>query len=78
MSDLINNVERSMFTFNLNNITNICFKKSINFENMKNNNNTLSDEEKARFDNCIDKYLLAFNIVKEETQSHIENFFKNN
>ena len=77
MSDLIKNVERSMFTFNVGNITEICFEKVIKNIN-KSYSKKLDDTEKSRLDNCIDKYLLAFNIVKEETNSHIENYFASN
>jgi len=78
MSDLIKNVERSMFTFNLSNITEICFEKTFKTIDSKAYSKKLTDNEKAKLDNCIDKYLLAFNIVKEETNNHIESFFTQN
>ena len=72
MSDLLKNVERAMYTFNMNNIIEICFEKTIKKDEFK--DNFLSDTEKARIDNCIDKYLLGFNIVKEQTYSHVERY----
>jgi len=71
MSDLLKNVERTMYTFNFNNIVEICFDKTIKFEGNK-KNRKLCNEEKILFDNCIDKYLSAFNIVKDTSLDHIE------
>ena len=59
---------------NLNNITEICFEKTIS-SNQNINSTKLNDTERTSLDNCIDKYLLAFNIVKQETNDHIEKFF---
>lgn len=70
MSDLIKNIERTMFTFNFNNIVEICFDKTIKFEG--NTNKKLTTDEKILFDNCIDKYLGSFHIVKDTTMEHIE------
>ena len=75
MSDLLKNVERTMYTFNFSNIVEICFDKTVKFE--KDNNNTrLSIEEKILFDNCIDKYLNSFHIVKDTSLEHIEKLLK--
>jgi len=71
MSDLIKNVERAMFTMNFNNIVEICFDKTIMLEG-NNKNKKLTTEEKILFDNCIDKYISSFHIVKETSLDHIE------
>lgn len=75
MSDLIKNVERSMYTFNFNNITEICFNKTIQLDYKTNFNKKLSEIEKILFDNCIDKYMMSFNIVKDVTNEHLELLF---
>ncbi len=71
MSDLLKNVERTMYTFNFNNIVEICFDKTVKLEVDK-SNRKLSIQEKVLFDNCIDKYLSAFHIVKDTSLDHIE------
>ncbi len=75
MSELLKNVERTMYTFNYSNIVEICFNKT----NIEVNSNTrkLTDSEKIKFDNCIDKYMSAFNIVKDNTHTHLERLFNN-
>ncbi len=75
MSELLKNVERTMYTFNFSNIVEICFNKSIIIDK-QNHNYKLSDEEKIKFDNCIDKYMMTFNIVKDTTHNHLEQLFK--
>ncbi len=76
-SDLFKNVERSLFTFNLNNIVEICFDKVINTEgkSFQIGNPKLSINEKVLLDNCIDKYMSSFNIVKDTTMVHLDNLF---
>lgn len=79
MSDLLKNVERAMYSFNFNNIVEICFDKTINFSTEENKiNSKLSIEEKVLFDNCIDKYMSAFNIVKDTSLNHIEKLVNRN
>ena len=77
MGELLKNVERSMYVFNLNNIIDICYEKSINFKENKEVSNRLSQSEKFLVDNCIDKYMQSFGIVKNETLSHVSEIFKN-
>lgn len=60
-----------MFTMNFNNIVEICFDKTIMFEK-NDKNKRLTTEEKILFDNCIDKYMSSFHIVKETSLDHIE------
>ncbi len=76
-SELFKNVERSLYTFNFNNIIDICFDKVMKRDesNGIKQNPKLSDDEKILFDNCIDKYMLSFNIVKETSGEHLENLF---
>lgn len=76
-SDLFRNVDRSLFTFNLNNIIEICYDKVIPVESktFQIGNAKLSTKEKALLDNCIDKYMSSFNIVKETTIEHLDNLF---
>lgn len=76
MSELFKNIERSMFTLNMNNIVEICFDK-INEQKTLFDTKNLSMKEKAVFDNCIDKYLQSFNIVSNITKEHIEPLFEN-
>jgi hypothetical protein len=73
-SELVKNVERSMYTFNFNNIVEICFDKVISNES-KLKGNKLNEKERVAFDNCIDKYILSFNIVKEEATEHLDKIF---
>lgn len=75
-NELVKNVERSMYTFNLNNIIELCFQKVILQGELK-NGNKLNENEKVALDNCIDKYMLSFNIVKEVTTDHLEKIFNN-
>jgi len=70
MSDVLKNVERTMFTLNYNNIVETCFNKTINFEE-RNHGRKLSEEENIMFDNCIDKYISSFHIVKDSSLDHI-------
>jgi hypothetical protein len=75
-SDLLKNIERSLYTFNFNNIVELCFSKIIKYDpkNLnKINTMKLSEQEKVLFDNCIDKYMLSFNIVKDQSIEHIDN-----
>jgi hypothetical protein len=76
-SELFKNIERSLYTFNFNNIIDICFDKVMKRDETTSTkrNPKLSDEEKILFDNCIDKYMLSFNIVKETSSEHLENLF---
>jgi len=76
-SDLFKNVERSLFTFNLNNIIEICYDKAIQGEGkqIQKSQAKLSINEKVLLDNCIDKYMSSFNIVKETTIEHLDNLF---
>jgi hypothetical protein len=76
-SDLFRNLDRSMFTFNSNNIIELCFEKTISVEGktFERKNAKLSDDEKALLDNCIDKYMLSFNIVKQTTFEHLDKLF---
>lgn len=76
-SELFTNIERSLYTFNFNNIIDICFDKVMKRDEatLTKRNPKLSDEEKILFDNCIDKYMLSFNIVKETSSEHLENLF---
>jgi len=76
-SDLFKNIDRSLFTFNLNNIIEICYDKVVNTEgkNFTLNQSKLSMNEKVLLDNCIDKYMSSFNIVKETTIEHLDNLF---
>ncbi len=76
-SDLFRNVERSLFTFNLNNIIEICYDKVILTEgkSFQFGQAKLTTNEKALLDNCIDKYMSSFNIVKETTLDHLDNLF---
>jgi transcriptional regulator with PAS, ATPase and Fis domain len=77
-SELFKNIERSLYTFNFNNIIDICFDKVMKADDVGRNiktNPKLSDDEKILFDNCIDKYMLSFNIVKETSSEHLENLF---
>jgi hypothetical protein len=76
MSELLKNVERTMYTFNFSNIVEICFNKTVTID-INNNTRKLNENEKIKFDNCIDKYMSAFNIVKENTNAHLERLFKN-
>jgi hypothetical protein len=90
MTELLKNIERSMYTFNFNNIVEICFDKVIKFNNSNNgdenklisvlskdNLTKLTEREKILLDNCIDKYMLSFNVVKESTISHLDKMFNN-
>ncbi len=79
-SELFKNIERSLYTFNFNNMIDLCFDKAIGFDNDSKNSKTtrgskLTVQEKVSFDNCIDKYMLSFNIVKETASEHLENLF---
>jgi hypothetical protein len=76
-SDLFKNVDRSLFTFNLNNIIEICYDKVVSTEgkNFALNQSKLSMNEKVLLDNCIDKYMKSFNIVKQTTIEHLDNLF---
>lgn len=74
MSELLKNVERSLYTFNFNNMVEICYDKVIKFDTTK---GRLSDTEKIMLDNCIDKYMMSFNIVKDTTLSHLDKLFSN-
>ena len=69
-SDLLKNLERSIYTFNLHNINEICFNKVIQLKDINRQNNKTIKEFKEldfiEFDNCIDKYLEAFKIIKDE------------
>jgi hypothetical protein len=76
MSELLKNVERTMYTFNFSNIVEICFNKTISVD-LNSNTKKLTENEKIKFDNCIDKYMSAFNIVKDSTNTHLEKLFKN-
>jgi hypothetical protein len=76
MSELLKNVERTMYTFNFSNIVELCFNKTIAID-LSNKSRKLSENEKIKFDNCVDKYMSAFNIVKENTNSHLEKLFNN-
>ena len=75
MSELFNNVERMQYTFNLNNVVQMCFKKAIDKEAMT--SWELNDLEKGRLDNCVDKYLESFNLVKEVTKEQVEKIVNN-
>jgi hypothetical protein len=75
MSELLKNVERTMYTFNFNNIVEICFNKTIKLDSMQPGVKKLSDSEKILFDNCIDKYMLAFGVVRDTTNTHLEALF---
>jgi hypothetical protein len=77
MGELLKNVERSMYVFNLNNIIDICYEKTINIVENGSSKDKLSQSEKILVDNCIDKYMQSFGIVKTETLSHISDIFKN-
>ncbi len=76
-SDLFKNVDRSLFTFNLNNIIEICYDKVVHIEgaHFQFSQAKLSTNEKVLLDNCIDKYMTSFNIVKETTLEHLDNLF---
>jgi len=81
-SELFKNIDRSLYTFNFNNIVELCFDKVVNL-NYSNSSNgrvstgsKLTDNEKALLDNCIDKYMLSFNIVKETSNEHLEKLFE--
>jgi hypothetical protein len=76
-SDLFKNIERSLYTFNFNNIVDICFDKVISGNSLENINKSskLTQDEKILIDNCIDKYMLSFNIVKDTSTQHLENLF---
>ena len=76
-SDLFKNIERSLYTFNFNNIVDICFDKVISGNSLENINKSskLTQDEKILIDNCIDKYMLSFNIVKDTSSQHLENLF---
>lgn len=75
MSDLLKNVDRTMYTFNFSNIVEICFDKTVKLDKDQ-NNKRLSVEEKILFDNCIDKYLSSFHIVKDTSLEHIEKLLR--
>ena len=77
MGELFTNVERSMYVFNLNNIIEICYDKTIDFKDKKDLSDKLNQDEKILVDNCIDKYMQSFGIVKNETLTHINEIFKN-
>ena len=77
MGELLKNVERSMYVFNLNNIIDICYQKTITFEQNSKLSDKLTQEEKILVDNCIDKYMQSFGIVKDETISHVTEIFRN-
>lgn len=77
MGDLLKNVERSMYVFNLNNIVDICHQKVIMNQTGQAGQTKLNQEEKILLDNCIDKYMQAFGVVKEETLSHLTDIIKN-
>ena len=77
MGELLKNDERSMYVFNLNNIIDICYEKTINFKDNNDLTNKLSQSEKILVDNCIDKYMQSFGIVKTVTLSHVSEIFKN-
>ena len=51
MGELLKNVERSMYVFNLNNIIDICYEKTINFKDNNDLTNKLSQSEKILVDN---------------------------
>lgn len=77
-SELFKNIERSLYTFNFNNLVEICFDKvvSINPQQGKIFTSTkLSEKEQILFDNCIDKYMESFNLVRNTTNQHLENLF---
>ena len=79
-SELFKNIERSLYTFNFNNMIDLCFEKAINQDKTDgiskfSAHTKLSVQEKILFDNCIDKYMLRFNVVKETSSEHLENLF---
>lgn len=61
-NDLFNNIERSIYTFNIGNINEICFNKVFN----KDSNKVPTELDYIKMDNCIDKYFETFEIVKNE------------
>jgi hypothetical protein len=71
-NNLFNTIERSIFTFNLNQITEICFEKLLkhNHDNM-NKLNVDKEINKIILDNCVDKYFQTFKLVKEESIERI-------
>lgn len=68
-NDLFTNLERSLFTFNLSHINEICFNKIY-----PNGVQTATKEaDLIKFDNCVDKYIAAFKEVREVTKDKIFN-----
>ena len=61
-SDLFKNIERSIFTFNVGAISEICFHKVIPGKDVLKSKTT--ESQIVEYDNCIDKYMLAFEEVK--------------
>ncbi len=76
-SDLLKNLERSIYTFNLHNINEICFNKVLQLKNISeqsiNNIKEFKELDYIAFDNCIDKYLEAFKLIKAESLDKISN-----
>ena len=72
---LFNAVERSMLTFNLNNINEICFSQ-VEKALGSNSYNYSNEKVKILVDNCIDKYFQTFKIVKVNTYNHLQEIKK--
>ena len=71
-NDLFNNIERSIYTFNLGNINEICFNKVFNSSsNIKFKTKPL-ERDYVLYDNCLDKYFETFEIVKNSIKKIIK------
>lgn len=59
----MNNLERTLFTFNLEQVNNVCFQH-VFWTKGDLTSSRITSEQKVQIEACVEKYLEAFNIVK--------------
>jgi len=60
---LMNNLERSLFTFNMDHLSEVCFHH-VFWSKADLGSSGITSEQKRQVEACVEKYIEAFNIVK--------------
>lgn len=67
---LLENIDRTVFTFNMHNLSEMCFNKVFKKNSIVNGD--LSKEHQKQIDLCVLKYMQAFKIVQKVTHEELQ------
>lgn len=68
---LLENLDRTVFTFNMHNMAEICFKQVFKKKTLKAGHDEMTAEQREQVDLCVAKYMQSMKVVMAATREEL-------